>query len=886
MTRTKFLAPVFLIIVIVFIAYGQTLGMHFWQDDLALLFKLQHPEGRAGSFGEGLWERGSYQYLVVPFVPFFTIFGLDPFGYFLVGILTYLLAAGAFYLMAYELFQNKKPAFFSTAIFAAGYIGSNTMFRIINSWQTNIGLILALLTFWVFVKYLRQKRFITYILSVGLFLTTIELVFIRSHSLILPIFALDFLIGMSVINIKQISFLIFRQFPFWFLWFQWYIRDPEQGAPGITSFLHNILIKGEVELLSPFFANVGNIIASDILQMKLISIVATLIESPILWLNILTTIVSSMLIVVITKIVKTSNKLKILIFIGLLTATVLNLFFITKNPIWYRDTQSQMSSLIGMQSVILITYLAIVLWRSHRNASVALYFGLILLLSQVFGYYSKYPTAIFPTPHRYFSHAFLGFCIVFGSLTYYLVRRFQNRGLWLLLIIVGANLLLSINHQKKFVNEISLPARKFYTDMKNFLPSIQKGDYFYFDVENNDFYERQFSEFFGVGSMPESTALAVYYGVDRYELSRFTDFNEMIFYMDKDNISPNKIHAFYYGSKGLLDTTYQMRSALEKGSTEEILSIKNNLSPTVNLQNGSVTPASYNLLSFKGNVLPNVESVSSNPSKTQLDVRHIIDYLLSKQNYYQKVSAKSLSEWKAQEIQYIVDNNPSTSWRGHRIYWHEKRKEQVILDLGTVQSMSGVVWTNWINRLTPTSYTIEISQDGNDWTEVKKVRDGKEREAEEIVVDPFDSSQARFVRFTVFQTLTDDSPALSEIEIIPSPFSDIDPKIATELITNPLNFVSNKEELQSVISQLSSLLTIQVEWEADKGKNVKLIPIGEFGGFRDYQVILDPGGTILKNISLTIPSIPTKIEVSTASLRNINLKEIKELGLIKRFVEN
>lgn len=888
MRRTKFLAPALLIIIIVFIAYGQTLGMHFWQDDLALLFKLQHLEGRAGSFGEGLWERGSYQYLVVPFVPFFKIFGLEPFGYFLVGLFTYVLAAGAFYLFSKELFQNKKPALFSTVIFAAGYIGSNTMFRIINSWQTNIGLILALLTFWVFTKYLHQKGFVKYIVSVGLFLATIELVFIRSHSLVLPILALDFLIGMSAINIKQISFLIFRQFPFWFLWFQWYLRDPEYGAPGITSFLHNILIKGEVELLSPFFANVGNIIASDMLQMKLISIVAALIESPILWLNILTTIVSSMLIVVIAKIVKTSNKLKVLIFIGLLTATALNLFFITKDSIWYRDLQSQISGLIGMQSVILITYLVIVLWRLNRNISVALSFGLIFLLSQVFGYYSKYPTAIFPTPHRYFSYAFLGFCIIFGSLTYFLTQRFQRKGLLLLIIIVCVNLILSLNYQQKFIIENSIPARKFYTDMKRFLPHIQNGDYFYFDVEGSDFYQRQFSEFFGVGSMPESTALAVYYGVDRYELSRFTDFNEMIFSMNKDRIPLNKIHTFYYGGKGLISTTSHIRSALEKASAQEVLEINDNRSSIVNLQNGNTSPASYILLSFKARILPSIEDIGVNSPMHKPNVQHIhiIDYLLARQNYYKTIKAKSLSEWRSQEIQYIVDNNPSTSWRGHRIYWHEKRKEQVILDLGTVQSMSGVVWTNWINRLTPTSYTIEISQDGNVWTEVKKVRDGKEREAGEIVVDPFDSAQARFVRFTISETLTDDSPALSEIEIISSSFNDIDPKVATEFIASPLNFISNREELQSIISQLSSLLTIQVEWETNKGKNAAQIPIGEFGQMRDHKVILDPGGTILKDISLTIPSIPARIDVSSATLRNLSLKEIKKFGLVKRFVEN
>src|SRR5574341_2304004 len=82
-------SKVLLIFLISLIAYGQTLLMYFWQDDSALMFKLQHPAEAAGSFGIGLWERSPYQYLLVPFVPFFPLFGLEPFGYFLVGFLRY-----------------------------------------------------------------------------------------------------------------------------------------------------------------------------------------------------------------------------------------------------------------------------------------------------------------------------------------------------------------------------------------------------------------------------------------------------------------------------------------------------------------------------------------------------------------------------------------------------------------------------------------------------------------------------------------------------------------------------------------------------------------------------------------------------------------------------
>lgn len=99
-------------ILVVLIAYGQTLRMYFWQDDFALLFKLQHLQEPAGSFGSGVIGSGPYKYLISFFVPFFPLFKLNAFPYFLVGFLSYLLVTLVFYFFASEIFSDKKSGVF------------------------------------------------------------------------------------------------------------------------------------------------------------------------------------------------------------------------------------------------------------------------------------------------------------------------------------------------------------------------------------------------------------------------------------------------------------------------------------------------------------------------------------------------------------------------------------------------------------------------------------------------------------------------------------------------------------------------------------------------------------------------------------------------------
>ena len=83
-----------ILFLVVLLAYGLTLGMYIWQDDNAIMFKLQNLEEGGGNLGHGIYDRNTpYRGVIVPLVPLYYFFGLEPVGYFVVGLIVYFLAS-------------------------------------------------------------------------------------------------------------------------------------------------------------------------------------------------------------------------------------------------------------------------------------------------------------------------------------------------------------------------------------------------------------------------------------------------------------------------------------------------------------------------------------------------------------------------------------------------------------------------------------------------------------------------------------------------------------------------------------------------------------------------------------------------------------------------
>ena len=94
----KMIKKAILVFLIVLAAYWQTLRMYVWQDDHAVMFKLQNVAQTAGHFGRGIYDfSSSYRGVIASLYPIYLVFGNNPTAFYAFGLLFYFLAALSVY---------------------------------------------------------------------------------------------------------------------------------------------------------------------------------------------------------------------------------------------------------------------------------------------------------------------------------------------------------------------------------------------------------------------------------------------------------------------------------------------------------------------------------------------------------------------------------------------------------------------------------------------------------------------------------------------------------------------------------------------------------------------------------------------------------------------
>ncbi len=850
---------ILVIVLTTLVAYGQTLRMYFWQDDFALIFKLQHPIEPAGSFGPGIIGNGAYKYLVTPYVPFFPIFGTNAFWYFLVGLLSYLVVIYYFYLLAKKILDNKNKntdAFVATIIFASGYIGSDIMFRIINSWQTNIGLVLALIAFNYFISSAKISTKVNtikvYFASLVFYFLATEFVYVRSHSLIFVFLAIDIIYFLNELNFKKILNVIIRQIPFWSIFYLRYVRDVPSGQGGLKGFFEAML-SGKFEYLAGLIGTIGNGLVPNFYQIK----ITTLFPST---YNLFLVIVFAVIALALSVLFKFKTWQKIIIFLGIPILYILNKVIFDKQVYWYNDLHSFVSVNIGLFVSWIIVFVSIALWNKKSDFPKLILLGYTILASQIFGYFIQYPETVFATTHRYLSYASIGYALLLAGL-FGLIRQ-SNKKYYIVFVslVVISNLILGFTYQARLVKERSMPTDKFYKDLLNFEPSAKKNAIFYFDLNNSSFIQSQFNDFFSVGSMPNSTALSIWYGIDRDDIRLVTTYDEFLFNLSQTRDIQN-VYTFYYGNNGLINTTKEFRQALSKGGSNFSGQMSEvNILGKLNYGSGACTPE-------------NVDPI----------LGHYFDYLSSRQNYYHQVKVNSLSEWSGEETQNVVDNNLLTDWRGHRIYWNENTNERLTIDLGRVTDIDKLAWVNTNKLLSPMSYEILTSRDGSKWQSMKKVTLKEALQTGQTTIDEFEPVMARFVRLNITSTLSNDSPAISEIEVVESRFDRDTVNNAISMTNEPMKYM-DLCTFNNNFSKIKKYLNIKANIKTNKGINTVVLPLSMVSG--SFKFVSVPGGTAIDSVSFDFGKLPLSYEQKKFSIRNLNFYDISKSDLIKSFSKN
>lgn len=863
------------LLIIVLISYGQILSMYVWQDDNGLFFKLAHIQEKAGYLGPGPFGNGAYKYIQTPYIPIYHLFKFNTVAYFSFTLLIYFLATICVY-KVFSIIFGKEAGRLAGFLYAAGYIASDGFIRLFNSVITSVSIILISLLFLSYYKYYKDRNIKWYFLALALFFLATELIVGRTHYLIGTVLVFELLFLSFEKPLKSLFYSFLRLVPYIYIFYYYYVLNGDHRSGNVKSLLVG-LSKGEFYQLYSFITSYLNIVIPDWITQAVIKLS--------IGLNITTWIVTLISLVLTYILLKDHAKRRILLPLFVFTIVIwkllVNDFFSTQ----ILNLQQQQFFLIYLGGLAFIfTFIIFLIIEKYKKLYLFFISWVLLNLAA----YSAYnPTITYESVNRYLAHSFFAWIGVLGVVYLSSKKNSFSRKLVLTLIIfwgVG-NLITSTIYQNNILKNRSNPPKAFYNQLKEYVPTLSKGDILYFDVADTD--QRFFEEAFSVASMPETTAIAWRYGLDRYDIQRFTNFKEFADDIKSQNVPQGKIYTFFYKDQKLIDTTKETREALFNKTEPKELSFETNTDKEISFKESinstapielfldiEATPISSQEITFpyqSKNYL--VNAIYDNPKLQNI----AINYAKFKSSFFKSAKFSSSTEWRERKLEYLFDQNPDTIWQADRVVW-QKRNEHFIIDVGSPVKINKLVWINGFGNNTPTNFKVEASLDNKNWKIVKEFNEIKRVDTKDPQVVEFEPEIARFIRMVITQTIGGDSPAIAEAWVIPFEFNNLNIREAEKFIKQPFDFIGSESDYNRLLSLLGYKGKVQIYWMSNKDIDFQTefdreVDIIFDGVEREIKVIIPAGGTHLSKIKLMNATIPIKINVRDIKVRYLNIDE-------------
>lgn len=827
-----------LLTLVVLLSYGQILGMGVWQDDNGLFFKLAHVSENAGYLSAGPFGSGPYKYIHTAHIPIYALFGFNTVPYFVLSIVLYLLTSFVIYKI-YKSILGRRGGMVAGFIYAAGYIASDGFIRLFNTVVTSVSVVTISLFVLAYWKFFKLRKVVWYFLAVIFYFLSIELARGRTHYLIGVVLAFEVVFFRFTKPILKSLFLsLARLTPFLYIFYLYFIKNADHRSANVGTFV-NSLLRGDFYQLFGFLSSVANLFIPDWLKSN--------------WL-----IVFGAAAIFLVYLYKRFRRKIFLLSVPLLFVWAYAARFLFSVPQINPSEGQKTGAFIGGVVLVFLLVILSLIKKEYRKIYVVL---VVLALGNIVAYSAYNPLVVYESINRYLAHSLFAvagiWAIVFVST--------KKRTVGALIILFGlGNVAASVVYQNNVLRERSIPAKNFYSDLKSYVKKIEKDDVFYFDVADNS--RGYFADAFSVASMPETTAIAWRYGVDRYDLYRVTDFNELLTVLKDKKLSLEKVHSFFYSGQKLQNTTDELRERMAATGTPKLIEYETDGQIiTFKEPVSSVTPNKV-YIDIKGQVkdlsaikFPYVGDIGlqRNRVANSIGLRKVaFGYDAFKKAFWEKADVVTSSNWRGNININLADGNQNTLWQPDRILWGKKEPGVVIIDSKELVEVDRIVWTNAYANNSPTHYRVEGSVDGKEWQELKEVQTGNRIESWQRQIVNFPKTRLRFVRMVFLKTLNSDSPGISEVWVVPSRFAGIDINEAEEFIANPFGFLSDATSYLQTLRDMNYKGDVNVYIKNDKYLDWKpledtRLQVAYNSNTNRYSLTLPAGGTTISMIKLS-----------------------------------
>lgn len=828
-------------------------GMGIWKDDNAIFFKLEHINESAGFFGKGLIGDSMYRFSFTPYWFIYKLFGnASTFPYYLFIFLLYFISTIVIFVV-FSKFISKKAGIIASILFACGYVGSEGYFWLANGFVSDLAVILFSLLLFFYYKYYKKRKLFYYLLAVILFWATAYFVPIRSYYFIAPILIFEAIFFAFKKIPNTIITSIMRSIPFLLIFRHFFLVGGDSRATGIKDLIISI-IRGNIYPTYGMFSSISNSVVSDNISTWLFNTfgkyawyIAIVIGTLIFYL-----------------LVKKTKHPKVKSIIAFFLFVIWDIFSkpIFNVPVLNLSLTSFFILFLGGIILFLLSTLYFVIDRKYKKRYLFFFLSFIFAIG---AYYAYNPLVSLNTTHRYLTGAFY-FLIALLAIC------FISLGNKARIVIVAwgiINLFSSFIYQHQILISRSIPVDSFYKQLSDELPTIKKGNLLYFDLANTQAREH-FTDAISTASMPDETSFAWRYKIDRYDFKISQSF---------DIKDVNSFDSFYYNGQTLINTTQKTKNYLIKGGVLDNISFSFNngeiklknpidiMSPVQLKINLSASPPDLSDINFPLNSDTNL-SVNTIALDSSLRNEAFV-YQRSITNVRKKSKVLASSSWMSDLPENIFDYNNNTNWRANRIAWNHE-DTFIGLDLGKNYQISKLVWINGFGNSTPTKYSVQVSNDGVNWSTVSNIISSKRIDDKTPQVISFNPQNTRYIRMNLKETLDSDAPQISEMWPVTSDLASLDINDATAFLSNPLGYVGNKADYAATLSNLNYMGQLKMKW-LDKSDLFNVLYDGKM---HEYIINLPAGGYNLSNLTISQNQINGTLNIKSISVRYLKLTDI------------
>ena len=239
------------------------------------------------------------------------------------------------------------------------------------------------------------------------------------------------------------------------------------------------------------------------------------------------------------------------------------------------------------------------------------------------------------------------------------------------------------------------------------------------------------------------------------------------------------------------------------------------------------------------------------------------------------------SDWPENSPLYINDHNLDTAWRADRFIWADTDHADFVTDLLEPISINRLVWFNAYPNHSPIAYQILVSQNGRDWVVVKTYQSTRRLASGDMQIETFPTQIVRYIKMDITKTLSDDSPGISEVWVVPSKYTDLNLVEAEQYLNDPLGYISDPKAYMQTLESLNYTGKVQFSWQDNSLNKWSTlpnlsIPVKYDGQIHEYSLIIPTRGTIITDFKDTFTQIPGKLRITTVKYRHLTLNELQQ----------